>query len=253
MQISPAASTASPTMMENAVVANQRWIIVFLVVILFFSLLGAEGFNIIGSILSNLVQLITKLVVYISANLGYSTGSLINSSSNIASNAAISSLEVADGAINSVGNIFRDSAEKNITPEIKKTMDKIVDESEDFLLLPRKEENKPQVISSAGAAAASGGGEDSLRRDLDEVINRMNRIEKNTVNEDKTNGIIQQRAAGGTNAGNIGGGSVNVDKNAWCLVGSLGGKRSCISVKSGDTCGYARLYDDKLSCIEKTA
>jgi hypothetical protein len=237
---SPVADAAAPAA-SAAVVSYQRWIIFMLSAILVISLLGATNtFNLIGNILTNLIKYITDFATIISANLGYTTGTLVNTTTNVASNVAISSVEVADGAINSAGNIFRDATAPVVAPEIKKQMDKIVDESEDFLLLPRGR-------GAASAAAAGGTSTGDLRRDLDDVINRVKRME-HEAGEDSAQGVMQKRGGGAA-----AGGGVTVTKDSWCLVGSLGGKRSCINVQSGDKCGYARLYDDKLSCLEKTA
>jgi hypothetical protein len=229
-----AAAPAAPVAAEAALVSNQRWIILILSFILIISLLGASNaYYIIRDVFINLIKYITDFIIYISANLGYSSGTLLNTTTNVASNAAITSIEVADGAVNSFGDIFRDSNSTTVSPEVKRQMDQVVNESQDFLLLPRRRE-------VGGEAPAPGPGPDGLRRDLDDVINRVKRLEGGEVSTDKSDSVIQNRTTA-------------VDKNAWCLVGSLGEKRSCISVQPGDKCGYARLYDTRESCLQMTA
>lgn len=246
----PSAPSA-PSAAESALVANQRMIIIILMVILVFSLMGGEAFTVINNALAYIYSVVMKVVVYVASNLGYSTGSMLNTTTNVAANVAVSSVQVADGAINSFGDIFREANSKNVSPEIKQQMDQMVNTSQDFLLLPRgggggggaaaPPASHGWSVGSGGGAAAGGGNTDSLRRDLDDVINKVNRLEKGDVREDSAGGIIQKRSI------------VSADKNAWCLVGSLGGKRSCISVQPGDKCGYARLYDNKESCMANTA
>lgn len=241
----PASAAAAPvSSSDSALISSQRWIIVIMSVILVISLLGASNtYMIFGNALTNLIKTITDFVIYIAANLGYSTGTILNTTTNVASNAAITSIEVADGAVNSVGNIFRDANSNLVFPEIKNQMDKVQYESQDFLLLPRKHAagGAPPAthVGVVPAAAPPASVDMSLRSDLDDIINRVKRIEAGEIDNDNSESVIQQRTT--------------TDKTAWCLVGSYGGKRSCISLQPGDKCGYARLYDDKVSCMQHTA
>lgn len=227
-------SIAQPTPSDNTLVSNQRIIIIILLVVLFFSLLGTKSIEIFNNIFTYLTTNIGNLIVYISSNLGYSIGTIVDTTSNVASNATVSSVQLADGAIGSIGNIFRDANASRVSPEIKNEMDKVAASSKDFLLLPAAK-------GGNNAPSAGGRGNDyaGLRRDLDDVINKVNNLgvasSATTAKLDSTENPIQK--------------PITAQKAGWCLVGEYDKKRGCVSVNSGDICMSGSLFDTQNKCM----
>jgi len=232
-------SIAPPTASDNALVANQRIIIIILLVVLFFSLLGSDAFTVINNVFSYLTTNIGKLIMYISSNLGYSVGTIVDTTSNVASNATVSSIQLADGAIGSIGDIFRDANASRVSPEFKKEMDQISASSKDFLLLPAAKGGDIGPAKSAGAGTAAGADYAGLRRDLDDVINKVNSLgvasSATTAGVDSTENPIQK--------------PITAQKASWCLVGEYNKKRGCVSVNSGDKCMSGSLFDTQNQCM----
>jgi len=229
---------AQPTPSDNALVYNQRIIIFILLIVLFFSLLGSEAFTIINNVVTYLIKKIGEVVMYISSNLGYSIGTIVDTTSNVASNATVSSIQLADGAIGSMGGIFRDANASRVSPEFKNQMDKIAESSKDFLLLPAA---KGDITTGEPTTMSGGSNNDysQLRHDLDNVINKVNNLgvasSATTATLDSTDNPIQK--------------PITSQKLGWCLVGEYNKKRGCVSVNPGDVCMSGYLYDTQNKCM----
>lgn len=232
-------SIAPPTPSDAALVANQRIIIFILLVILVFSLMGSEAFVVINNVFSYLTTTIGKIIMYISANLGYSVGTIVDTTSNVASNATISSVQLADGAIGSIGDIFRDANASRVSPEFKKEMDQISASSKDFLLLPGAGAAGGAPSRGGGAAGAGGADYAGLRRDLDDVINKVNNLgvasSATTATVDSSESPMQK--------------PMTAQKASWCLVGEYNKKRGCVAVNQGDKCMSGAIFDTREQCM----
>lgn len=231
-------AAAAATAESSALASNQRILITVLGVILVFSLLGTNSFNIIGDGLNYLIKKVGEFIMYFAANLGYSTGSIINTTANVASNATVTSAQIADGAMNSVGDIFRESNADRATPSLKQEMDEMNNASRGFLLLPNGK--TPEQIRAEGGGklspAAGGGDVAGMRRDLDDVINRINKIDGSLAKNDTAESTIQK--------------PISATKAGWCLVGEYQSKRGCASVNTGDICNSGKLYATKEQCLQ---
>lgn len=230
--------SSSSLTQDNSYINNQRIIIIILLIILVFSLLGTESFKVINNVITYLITNIGNLIFYISSNLGYSVGTMVDTTSNIASNATISSVQIADGALNSVGDIFRDANSTRVSPEFKKEMDNVANSSKDFLLLPSAK-GISEIENSKNKSENTANEYGKLRSDLDDVINKVNNIGVSssamTATVDTTENPIQK--------------PITAQKNSWCLVGEYNHKRGCISVNSGDKCMSGLLFDSSNQCI----
>lgn len=231
-------SIAPQTPSDAALVANQRIIIIILLIVLVFSLMGSEAFVVINNVFSYLTTTIGNIILYISSNLGYSVGTIVDTTSNVASNATISSVQLADGAIGSIGDIFRDANASRVSPEFKKEMDQISATSKDFLLLPAAR-GVSGAASSAGSGGAASGDYAGLRRDLDDVINKVNNLgvasSATTASVDSSESPVQK--------------PMTAQKAAWCLVGEYNKKRGCVAVNQGDKCMSGAIYDTREMCM----
>lgn len=230
-------SIAPPSPSDAALVANQRIIIFILLVILVFSLMGSEAFVVINNVFSYLTTTIGKIIMYVSANLGYSVGTIVDTTSNVASNATISTVQLADGAIGSIGGIFRDANASRVSPEFKKEMDQIAASSKDFLLLPGA-----SGVGASGTGTVSGSGRTDyagLRRDLDDVINKVNNLgvasSATTAAVDSSESPMQK--------------PMTAQKASWCLVGEYNKKRGCVAVNQGDKCMSGAVFDSREQCM----
>jgi hypothetical protein len=203
--------------------------------------MGTNTFTVINNVFNYLFNAVANFLIYLGANLGYSAGSILNTTSNVAANTTITSAELAGGAINDVGDIFRDANAQNVSPNIKTEMDKVVNSSQQFMVLPGGRWGQGAPITGAGLWGnkdVSGADYTGLRQDLDDVINKVNRISSGgdggELKNDTTENPIQKPIGAG--------------KAGWCLVGEFQGKRGCALVDDRDRCTSGQIFATQQLC-----
>ena len=277
-QLSSPSSTSS-ILADNAVVRNQRFIIGILVIVLLISLLGTDAVtNAFRGVFQSVVELIKilldKIVIWLfelTAIFGYTTGSVLNTTANVAASSTIATAEIADGALNSVGDLFRRANEGKVDPEVKKKLDELVQISQKPLFSSagsvlsyathlHSSNNAGSVQAAAGPAPApqqsqgpgpspaqaqapasaaptpppSGPDVSKIRADLDSVINKVSHIRVNEPSSDQTQSNIQNPAIAET--------------MSWCLIGEFENKRGCVQIRPGETCQSGQLYAQLPQC-----
>jgi hypothetical protein len=110
--------------------SNKTIIIILLSVLVILAILGINLLTFGGNLLevftkfiNNLLTIIKPFIVSLLSIFGYTTGYTLNTTSNIIANTGKTSLDIADGSIHSLGNIFIQSSLPNIKPEEKKNID----------------------------------------------------------------------------------------------------------------------------------
>ena len=97
---------------------TKNYIIIFLLILTFFSLLGINLLNEAGDgfqwATSGIVPYIKKVLGII----GWSTGSLINVSTDIVSDTARAGIDVAEGSIQSVGNLLQNASKDGMSIDL---------------------------------------------------------------------------------------------------------------------------------------
>jgi hypothetical protein len=108
--------------------SNKNYIIVILSVLLILSLLGVNLFIIVGNIVQNLVSIFKPLVYQILAIFGYTTGTLINKTADITSDVARAGVDIAEGTVQSVGNLLKNASKGVVPIETKRDLDIVISE-----------------------------------------------------------------------------------------------------------------------------
>jgi len=116
-----------PTFPEsnNSMFSNNNYniIIIILVVLLIFSFLGINILAILGNIFQSFVQIFGPMVSQILSIFGYTTGTVINKTADVVSDTAKAGIDIAEGSIQSVGNILRDASNPNVNETTKYSLD----------------------------------------------------------------------------------------------------------------------------------
>jgi hypothetical protein len=120
-------------MMENEIAPNSTnptsnnstIIIILLLVLLIFSFLGINIFIILGNFVQIISNIFGPAVLNVLSIFGYSTGTIIDKSSEIGTNAAKTGLDIIDGTLDSVGNLFK-KASSAIDDESKRELDRSI-------------------------------------------------------------------------------------------------------------------------------
>lgn len=114
-----------PTFPESSssMFSNNNIIIIILVVLLIFSFLGINILTILGNIFQAFVQIFGPMVSQILSIFGYTTGTVLNKTADVVSDTAKAGIDIAEGSIQSVGNILRDASNPNVNSKTKTSLD----------------------------------------------------------------------------------------------------------------------------------
>jgi hypothetical protein len=112
-------------------------LIILLVFLVTLSFLGINLLNITGDFVQLVTNTFGPLVSQILSIFGYTTGTIINKSADVVSDTARLGIDIAEGSIQSVGNLLKQSSQNNINLNSKKQLDQTLNESK--YKLPRSE------------------------------------------------------------------------------------------------------------------
>jgi uncharacterized membrane protein len=116
MKVEPVTSPSPPTpsindSMDSGIFSNKNMLIFILGGFLLLSILGINLFSFAGILFQSVGDFFKPVVIYILTALGYTSGTLINDSADIAADVAKGGIDIADGVAHSIGNLL-----KNATP-----------------------------------------------------------------------------------------------------------------------------------------
>lgn len=143
---------------------NKNYIIIILTVLLILSLLGVNLFIVVGNVIQVIVNIFKPLFYQILAILGYTTGTLINKTADITSDVARVGVDIAEGTVQSVGNLLKDTSKNAVNVEKKKEFDVVINE-------PKADTTESPIQNniSAGKTSWCLVGEQNGRRGCIEV------------------------------------------------------------------------------------
>jgi hypothetical protein len=93
-------------------------LIMILAVVLIFSILGVNIFTEIGMLLQKIIDIIDPTLRRTLGDLGYATGSLINTSSDALADISKTGIDIANGTLNGVGDLFKKGSGRNLDSSI---------------------------------------------------------------------------------------------------------------------------------------
>ena len=118
--------------MENVAVStneggvNKTLIIIVLVFLLFFSFLGINILNILGNLIQSFINIIGPLVRKLLSVFGYTTGVIIDKSTDVITSTAKTGIDIAGGALDSISGLLIDASQYNgdlnLMPELNKSL-----------------------------------------------------------------------------------------------------------------------------------
>jgi hypothetical protein len=112
-----------PESSSSTIFSNNNIIIIVLVVLLIFSFLGINILTVLGNIFQSFVQIFGPMVSQILSIFGYTTGTVLNKTADVVSDTAKAGIDIAEGSIQSVGNILRDASNPNVNDKTKYSLD----------------------------------------------------------------------------------------------------------------------------------
>jgi hypothetical protein len=135
---------------------DNKTIIIVLLVLLSLSFLGINLLTILGDILKTIVDIIGPLVSQILSIFGYTTGSIISKTADVVGDVAKTGVDIAEGSVQSVGNILRDASRPNVNSQATSSLDNALNVSSKAAAadgpVPTPSENPIQKPISSGKA-----------------------------------------------------------------------------------------------------
>lgn len=105
-------SMKAKTMDIFSVFDFKTLLILLLLFVLLFSYLGINILTILGDSMERFVDFVSPMVTEFLVLTGYSTGSVINKTADVVSDTAKETIDIAEGAVQNVGNLLMDTGKK---------------------------------------------------------------------------------------------------------------------------------------------
>jgi len=105
-------SMKAKTMDFFSVFDFKTLLILLLLFVLLFSYLGINILTILGDSMERFVDFVSPMVTEFLVLTGYSTGSVINKTADVVSDTAKETIDIAEGAVQNVGNLLMDAGKK---------------------------------------------------------------------------------------------------------------------------------------------
>jgi len=106
---------------------TQNMIIGLLVILLVLSFLGINILLVIGNFFQAIINIFGPLVYQILGVFGYTTGAVINKTADVVSDTTKVGIDIAEGTVQSVGNLLIKSSGAVVDPNAKRLLDNAVD------------------------------------------------------------------------------------------------------------------------------
>jgi hypothetical protein len=145
-------SVAPTNPINNNQVRNQNIVIGVLIFLLVISFLGINLLSAGTNLLESLYNIFAPIVYQILGLLGFTAGTVINKTSDVVTDAAKVSVEVAGGAVHDVGDLLLNST-KNVPLPPTPTIDKKINDAP----APPPEEPKPDTTTNPIQNPVSSG------------------------------------------------------------------------------------------------
>lgn len=240
----------------------KDFLIIILLIALILSILGINIFIGFG----NLIQYISNLLRPLLAFLGYSTGKVINTTADLTSDTAKFGIDVAEGTVQNIGNLFIAASGKDSIPEFKQQYNKysaaLVDNVSKAISTNPIKISAPPVSPPIQAPAQSPTqapiqapastpapiavpvpvpvpiSVPTPARTFDATINTPPPKYMKEVSADGASSNIQ---------------TTPIAKKAnWCLIGEYKDRRGCVEIDDADRCISGQIFPSQQMCLNPT-
>lgn len=107
---------------------NKNYMILILSTLLIASLLGVNLFIIVGNAVQIIINIFKPLIYQLLAIFGYTAGTVINKTADITSDVARVGVDIAEGTVQSVGNLLKDASKGAVNLQTKTELDLVISE-----------------------------------------------------------------------------------------------------------------------------
>ena len=239
---------------------NFKDFVIFILIIAF--VLSILGINIFVY-LWQFIKFVASLFVPLFSSLGYATGTVLNTTTDLATDTTKFGIDVAGGTIHDIGNLMISASDKNAIPDFKQEYNKYsaslldgiskaiatnpakIQKSSPSPIMPPP--TMPQQSSSPSMPQQSPSPSPVMipvpvpvpvtvptpSKSIQNTIDTPPPKYMNNVSADESNSIIQSQT-----------------KTNWCLVGEYKDRRGCVEVEDSDRCISGQIFPSQQQCMQ---
>ena len=122
-QASPFKMPELPSLTDSGTSNNKNMVIAGLIILLLLAVLGINLLSVSGNILQSLTNIFSPLILNILSLFGYTAGTIINKTADVAGDTTKLGVDIAEGTAHSIGDLLKNSSNPNIDTEAKKRLD----------------------------------------------------------------------------------------------------------------------------------
>jgi len=200
---------------------GNNFMIILLVILLIFPAIGMMIMAFLGNTYKEITETTNPIISNFLKLFGYSAGSVINTSADVAGDAAKIGIDILEGSVHNVGNLVQG-----------KTGDYPTDKT--FF-----NNNNTQLDPKFLDSTIEKKVDTAISKKLGNTVSSGNRYKNPAdVKPDNSSGTIQN--------------SISSGKAGWCLTGEYQNKRGCVSVSESDQCLSGQIFPSKEMCLNPT-
>ena len=155
----------NPLVNSSIASTPQNIIIVILSILLIFSFLGINILDILSNIIKLIIKIFSPLVTELLSILGYTSGSIINKTADVAADVGKGAIDIGEGAVQGVGDLLIKASRKGVDDEAANQLDSVlsIDDKNANNLVDDPEDPIQKPISSSKAGWCLVGEFDNRR------------------------------------------------------------------------------------------
>jgi len=112
-----------PELSSESIGDNRNMIIIGLIVLLILAVLGINLLTMSGNVLQSTTNIFEPFILKLLALIGYSSGTIINKTADIAGDTTKLGVDIAQGTVHSIGDLLKNASNPNIDNETRKNLD----------------------------------------------------------------------------------------------------------------------------------
>jgi len=223
-------------------ITYQNWAIVVLVGLLILSFLGINILLVIGNFFQAIINAFGPLVYQILGVFGYTAGSVINKTADIAGDTAKAGVDIAEGTVQSVGNLLLKSSGTVVDPAARSQLDTAMNTQ---IRIPMPTQTVPVPVP-VPVPVSTPVSDNRTSKSLDDYLNNpvTRFLGYETASPSPSYSIPSSDSATSKIQSPI-----TSNKTSWCLVGEDNGRRTCIDVQDQTKCLSGQIYPSQQDCL----
>jgi hypothetical protein len=193
---------------------SKNFFIILLFILLVLSFLGINILMILGNTFQWIIGIIGPFFATIFSYISYALGSILNKTADVVSDSAKTGIDIAEGTVQSVGNLLRNSSNADVDVSTRIQLDNV-----SYNILP-----SPTLLASSTPPPNESWSYSSIFSNTVNLDNVLNTDTQSSEDEPSPN-------------------------DSWCLVGEYNGVRSCVKTGKEDKCMSGQIYPSEAKCL----